>query len=68
MAQKPWAVPIPGTIKLHCLTENIGAVPIELSLEELKELEMALEQPQIIGDRYPEHIEKATWSITVINL
>jgi aryl-alcohol dehydrogenase-like predicted oxidoreductase len=60
LAQKPWIVPIPGTTKLHRLEENIGAVAIELSSEDLKQIEEAASQIKIEGARYPEHIEKMT--------
>ena len=60
LAQKPWIVPIPGTTKLHRLEENIGAVTIELSSEDLKQIEEAASQIKIEGARYPEHIEKMT--------
>jgi aryl-alcohol dehydrogenase-like predicted oxidoreductase len=60
LAQKPWIVPIPGTTKLHRLRENIGAVGILLTTEELKDIEEASGQIQIIGNRYTEAMEKAT--------
>jgi len=52
LAQKPWIVPIPGTTKLHRLKENIGAVNVELSDSELKEIEETASKIQIQGDRY----------------
>ncbi len=60
LAQKPWIVPIPGTTKLHRLEENIGAVAIELSADDLSEIESAAAQIPVQGARYPEHIEKMT--------
>ena len=60
LAQKPWIVPIPGTTKLHRLTENIGAASIELTSEELQKIEKASAQVEIIGSRYTEAMEQAT--------
>ncbi|HMD22424.1 MAG TPA: aldo/keto reductase [Alloacidobacterium sp.] len=60
LAQKPWVVPIPGTTKLHRLEENIGAVAIELSAEDLQQIESAAARITVEGARYPEHIEKMT--------
>lgn len=60
LAQKPWIVPIPGTTKLHRLTENNGAAAIELSAEDLREIEEAAAQIKVVGARYPEQIEKMT--------
>jgi aryl-alcohol dehydrogenase-like predicted oxidoreductase len=60
LAQKPWIVPIPGTTKLHRLTENNGAASIELTKEELQEIEKASAQIQITGTRYTEQMEKST--------
>jgi aryl-alcohol dehydrogenase-like predicted oxidoreductase len=60
LAQKPWIVPIPGTTKLHRLQENIGAADIEFTKEELQEMEDASSQIKILGDRYPEMLEKTT--------
>ena len=60
LAQKPWMVPIPGTTKLHRLDENIGAVAIELSADDLQQIENAASKITVEGDRYPEHIEKMT--------
>jgi aryl-alcohol dehydrogenase-like predicted oxidoreductase len=58
LAQKPWIVPIPGTTKLHRLEENIRAVNIELSLDELRELEIAASKIAVQGARYPEELQK----------
>lgn len=52
MAQKPWIVPIPGTTKLHRLDENIGSVHVSLSADDLAHIATALEQIQLIGERY----------------
>jgi aryl-alcohol dehydrogenase-like predicted oxidoreductase len=52
LAQKPWIVPIPGTTKLHRLDENLGAVNVELSSEDLTRIETALSEIQVVGDRY----------------
>jgi aryl-alcohol dehydrogenase-like predicted oxidoreductase len=60
LAQKPWIVPIPGTTKLHRLEENIGAVAIELTTGDLREIESALSQIEVKGARYPEALEKTT--------
>lgn len=60
LAQKPWIVPIPGTTKMHRLTENIAAADIELSPEELAEIETATAQISIVGTRYTEAMEKST--------
>ncbi|HME58734.1 MAG TPA: aldo/keto reductase [Terracidiphilus sp.] len=60
LAQKPWIVPIPGTTKLHRLEENIGAAAIELTTDDLREIESAAAKIEVQGARYPEHIEKMT--------
>ncbi|MGC1295020.1 MAG: aldo/keto reductase [Alloacidobacterium sp.] len=60
LAQKPWMVPIPGTTKLKRLDENIGAVAIELTADDLRGIESAASKIKVEGDRYPEHIEKMT--------
>jgi aryl-alcohol dehydrogenase-like predicted oxidoreductase len=60
LAQKPWIVPIPGTTKLHRLEENIGAVAIDLSADDLKHIENAAAEIKVVGARYPESIEKMT--------
>jgi len=60
LAQKPWVVPIPGTTKLHRLEENIGAAALELTSEDLAEIETAAAQIPIEGARYPEALEKTT--------
>jgi aryl-alcohol dehydrogenase-like predicted oxidoreductase len=60
LAKKPWIVPIPGTTKLHRLEENIGAAAIELSAEDLREIESAAAEIEVQGARYPEALEKMT--------
>lgn len=60
LAQKPWIVPIPGTTKLHRLTENNGAAAIKLSATELQEIEAASAEIQVVGTRYNEVMEKST--------
>ena len=60
LAQKPWIVPIPGTTKLTRLDENIGAAAVELSAEDLRNIESAASQIKVEGARYPEQIEKMT--------
>src|SRR5271170_5801611 len=58
LAKKPWIVPIPGTTKLHRLDENIGAVNVELTPEDLRAIESASAHIQLVGARYPEFHEK----------
>jgi aryl-alcohol dehydrogenase-like predicted oxidoreductase len=60
LAQKPWIVPIPGTRKLHRLEENIGAAEVELSADELAEIEAAASKIQVQGGRYDEAAERMT--------
>ncbi|HXL02715.1 MAG TPA: aldo/keto reductase [Candidatus Atribacteria bacterium] len=60
LAQKPWIVPIPGTKKLERLKENLGAQDIDLSAQELAEINEALSKIKIAGERYPEELEKLT--------
>ena len=60
LAQKPWIVPIPGTTKLKRLEENVGAVEIELTRDDLREIESAASQIEVQGARYPEHLEQMT--------
>jgi aryl-alcohol dehydrogenase-like predicted oxidoreductase len=57
LAQKPWIAPIPGTTKLHRLKENIGGASIELSVDDLHEIESALSKITVQGDRYPAHLQ-----------
>jgi aryl-alcohol dehydrogenase-like predicted oxidoreductase len=58
LAQKPWIAPIPGTTKLHRLEENIGAASIELTPDDLREIENAASTISVQGERYPEHLER----------
>jgi aryl-alcohol dehydrogenase-like predicted oxidoreductase len=60
LAQKSWIVPIPGTTKLNRLGENVEAVEIELTRDDLREIESAASQIQVQGARYPEHLEQMT--------
>jgi len=60
LAQKPWIVPIPGTTKLHRLDENIGAAVIELTPDDLREIETAASKITVEGARYPEKLEQLT--------
>jgi len=53
LAQKPWIVPIPGTTKLHRLEENLGGANVVLSVEDLREMDAALSQIELVGERYP---------------
>jgi aryl-alcohol dehydrogenase-like predicted oxidoreductase len=57
LAQKPWIVPIPGTTKLHRLQENVGAVAIELSANDLQELKNAFAAINVQGARYPQQLQ-----------
>ena len=60
LGQKPWIIPIPGTTKLQRLEENVGAVEIELTKDDLREIESAASQIEVQGARYPEHLERMT--------
>jgi aryl-alcohol dehydrogenase-like predicted oxidoreductase len=60
LAQKPWIVPIPGTTKLHRLDENIGAVAVELTPDDLRDIEGAASKITVHGARYPEKLEQMT--------
>jgi aryl-alcohol dehydrogenase-like predicted oxidoreductase len=60
LAQKPWIVPIPGTTKPHRLEENIGAAAVELTPDDLHEINSAASKIQVHGDRYPEEMEQMT--------
>ena len=60
LAQKPWIVPIPGTTKLHRLDENIGAVSVELTPDDLRDIENAASKITVQGARYPEKLEQMT--------
>jgi len=58
LAQKPWIVPIPGTTKLHRLEENIGAAAVELTAEDLRQIDNAASKIAVQGARYPEELQK----------
>ena len=60
LAQKPWLVPIPGTTKLNRLEENIGAVAVDLTADDLREIENAASRITVAGARYPEELERRT--------
>jgi aryl-alcohol dehydrogenase-like predicted oxidoreductase len=60
LAQRPWIVPIPGTTKLHRLEENLGAVSIELTPDDLREIDSASSKIKVEGARYPERLEQMT--------
>ncbi|WKN20323.1 aldo/keto reductase [Azotobacter vinelandii] len=60
LAQKPWIVPIPGTTKLHRLEENLGAVTLDLSAEDLAEIAAEVSKVQVQGERLPEAVLKMT--------
>jgi aryl-alcohol dehydrogenase-like predicted oxidoreductase len=60
LAQKPWIVPIPGTTRLSRLEENVEAAVIQLTSDDLRNLEVAASKIKVEGDRYPEHLEKMT--------
>ena len=58
LAQKPWIVPIPGTTKLHRLEENVGAAAIELTPDDLRQIDLAAAKIPVQGERYPENLQK----------
>jgi aryl-alcohol dehydrogenase-like predicted oxidoreductase len=58
LAQKPWIVPIPGTTKLNRLAENVAATTLELTSDDLREIESAASKITVQGDRYPEHMNR----------
>jgi aryl-alcohol dehydrogenase-like predicted oxidoreductase len=60
LAQKPWIAPIPGTTKLARLEENIAAVPVDLTPEDLRDIDAAASKITVEGARYPEQLEKMT--------
>ena len=60
LAQRPWIVPIPGTTKLNRLEENIGAVEVELTADDLREIDGAASQITVAGERYPEELQRMT--------
>lgn len=57
LAQKPWIAPIPGTTKIHRLEENVGGASVELSAGDLSKIETALSTIEIVGARYPQHLQ-----------
>jgi aryl-alcohol dehydrogenase-like predicted oxidoreductase len=57
LAQKPWIIRIPGTTKLHRLEENIGGASVNLSADDLREIEAALSSITVLGERYPVHLQ-----------
>ena len=61
LSQRPWIVPIPGTRRLERLEENIGAAEVELTPDDLRDIEHAASQVSIQGARYPEHLERMTY-------
>lgn len=60
LAQKPWIVPIPGTTKMNRMEENIGAVSVELTPDDLREIDSTASEITVQGDRYPENLEQMT--------
>jgi len=60
LAQKPWIVPIPGTTKLNRLDENVAAVSVELTADDLREIDSAASKIEVQGARYPEELERRT--------
>jgi aryl-alcohol dehydrogenase-like predicted oxidoreductase len=58
LAQQPWIVPIPGTTKWPRLEENLGAATIQLTADDLREIDLAASQIEVHGARYPEHLQK----------
>ena len=58
LAQKPWIVPIPGTTKMHRLEENLGAAEVELTADDLREIEEAASKITVQGERYPKHLQE----------
>jgi aryl-alcohol dehydrogenase-like predicted oxidoreductase len=60
LAQKPWIVPIPGTTKLHRLEENLAAASVELTPDDIRDIDSASTQIRVEGARYPERLEKLT--------
>jgi len=60
LAQKQWIVPIPGTTKLSRLDENIGSIAVELTSDDLREIDSAASKITVEGERYPEHLQRMT--------
>ena len=61
LAQKPWIVPIPGTRRLERMDENLGAVSVSLTPDDLSEIESAASKITVQGARYPEELERMTY-------
>jgi aryl-alcohol dehydrogenase-like predicted oxidoreductase len=61
LAQKPWIVPIPGTTKLARVEENVGAAAVELTADDLRDIDSAASKITVQGDRYPEELERLTY-------
>ncbi|MEN4761051.1 aldo/keto reductase [Chryseobacterium sp. C39-AII1] len=57
LAQKPWIAPIPGTTKIHRLEENVGGAALDLSVDDLAKIQNALQTIEIVGERYPQHLQ-----------
>jgi aryl-alcohol dehydrogenase-like predicted oxidoreductase len=64
LAQKPWIIPIPGTTKPHRLEENIGAAAVDLTTDDLREIDRAAARITVHGARYPDHLEQPDRSLT----
>ncbi|MGO8983267.1 MAG: aldo/keto reductase [Terriglobales bacterium] len=60
LAQRPWIVPIPGTTRLSRLDENMGAIAIQLTADDLRDIDSAASKITVEGDRYPEHLQRMT--------
>ncbi len=58
LAQKPWIVPIPGTTKIHRLEENLGAMDVELTPEDIREIDVVASKISVQGERYPESAQR----------
>jgi diketogulonate reductase-like aldo/keto reductase len=58
LAQRPWIVPIPGTTKRHRLEENLGAAGVQLTADDLREIDREVLQIEVHGARYPDHLQK----------
>jgi aryl-alcohol dehydrogenase-like predicted oxidoreductase len=58
LAQRPWIVPIPGTTRRHRLDDNLGASTIQLTADDLSEIDRATSQIEVHGARYPEHLQQ----------
>ena len=58
LAQRPWIVPIPGTKRLERLDENLGAMAVQLTMDDLQEIDRAASQIEVQGARYPDHLQR----------